>query len=145
MTLDEASPDEEKVEIERLKKEILDEKLSHEEEMALLRKFYKDHNYNAPLKSCGACGTREAERGKVKYHTAWLSSMGPCKWPFVVANDFPEQVGDKRKVKMVLIPIDKHFNTRQVNAWSVKSLYYSERLDKTFYLHPELVEHEQGG
>ena len=145
MTLDEASPDEEKVEIERLEREILDEKLSHEEEMELLHKFYKEHNYNAPLKSCGACGTREAERGKVKYHTAWLSSMGPCKWPFVVANDFPEQVGDKRKVKMVSIPIDKHFNTRQVNAWSVKSLYYSERLDKTFYLHPELVEREQGG
>jgi len=54
-------------EIDRLVEEVLQEKLTPEETVEMVRTFYRDHEYNGGIESCGSCGIREHQRAGVQY------------------------------------------------------------------------------
>ena len=119
---------------EKIIQEVKKEKLDLDTQHNLANRFFGQHNYvEGKLLACSSCGIRALQRGTMQYHTCYLEDINEY---FIHGN------GDSRYHKYVNIPVNERGTLRNVDVWAVTSWYYSSRLNKTYYFHPELVEPE---
>ncbi|KAL3931624.1 MAG: hypothetical protein SGBAC_011222 [Bacillariaceae sp.] len=121
-------------------KEIQDEILTDKELYAVSEKFYKAHDFNARMYSCGTCGIRQFESvnesATIEYHKVVLESL-PDVYKY-------SEEADAKLFDLIHRRLHEQ-ETSPLKPWKMISYYTSEKLECTFHLHPELVEKDGNG
>ena len=140
--------------MESIINEIDSEVLSDKELYSRIESYFKAHNFNTSLLSCGACGIRnfesENDTASMKYTRVFLESL-----PEVYKMNSYQKKNLDDWINKGIITIPKVYNSNndnisqqeeiQVEPWRIKSYYKSDKLGYHYHLHPELIDVDNSG
>ena len=144
-----ASYDGEPIDLVRLKKDITDEGMTEREYDAIIRRFYRLHPFtDFDICSCASCGIRQIERSEsptVEYVSLPLSHphMQVLCYSIEQSNNLREYTNMPETT--VTIPVNDQWDTCTINLAGLRSFHQHTTEageQKTWHLHPELVQHD---